>query len=97
MHMYMLHVMHMLCMHLLIVSLTPVYRRRVHGSSQNVKLPLHYAVAKGVSFEVTKLLLEANLTAAAATDKARSSAHTSSSLLLTDVSHHSPTTNCAAT
>jgi len=42
----------------------------VHGASQDGKQPLHYAAAKGATFEVTELLLEANRQAAATTDKA---------------------------
>ena len=42
-----------------------------HGASQDGKLPLHYAAAKGASFEVTELLLNANPEAAAVADKAR--------------------------
>ena len=51
------------------------YGRATYGASQNVKLPLHYAAVKGAPFEVMKLLLDANTEAAAAADKARSSAH----------------------
>jgi len=40
--------------------------------TQGKKLPLHYAAAIGASFEVTELLLEANLEALIAADKARS-------------------------
>ena len=55
--------------------LGPIYMLRcARGASQDVKLPLHYAAAKGASFEVTELLLDANRDAAAAPDKARSSA-----------------------
>ena len=41
--------------------------------TQDGKLPLHYDAAKGAPFDVTKLLLDANLEAAAAADKARGS------------------------
>ena len=44
----------------------------VHGASQDGKLPLHYAAAKVVPLDVTKLLLEANPKAATSKDKARS-------------------------
>ena len=47
----------------------------MHGAaSQKLKLPMHYAATIGASFEVTELLLDANLEAAAAVDEARSSA-----------------------
>ena len=49
--------------------------RRVHGTSQDGKQPLHYAAAKGVPFDVTELLLDANHEAAATVDKARSYVH----------------------
>ena len=44
----------------------------VHGASQDGKLPLHYAVAKGVPLDVTELLLKANPDAATSKDEARS-------------------------
>ena len=44
----------------------------VHGASQDGKLPLHYAAAKGAPFDVMKLLLDANLEGATSKDKARS-------------------------
>ena len=50
--------------------------RAAHGASQNLKLPLHYAAAKGAPFEVMELLLDANREAAAAADKARGPANT---------------------
>jgi len=40
---------------------------------QGGKWPLHHAVMNGAPFNVTKLLLDANLEAAAAADKARGS------------------------
>ena len=43
----------------------------VHGASQDGKLPLHYAAAKGAPLDVSRLLLDANLKAAASKDKAR--------------------------
>jgi hypothetical protein len=43
--------------------------------TQDGKLPLHYAAAKGAPFEVMELLLNANLTTAAAAAQARCSAH----------------------
>ena len=46
-----------------------------HCVAQDGKLPLHYAAEKGAPFDVMKLLLNANTEAAAAADKARSSAH----------------------
>ena len=43
----------------------------VPRSSQGMKLPLHYAAAKGAPFEVMEVLLSANLKAITTTDKAR--------------------------
>ena len=40
-------------------------------ATQDGKLPLHYAAAKGAPFEVMELLLNANPEAAAVADKAR--------------------------
>ena len=40
--------------------------------TQDEKLPLHYAAAKGAPLDVSRLLLDANLKAAASKDKARS-------------------------
>jgi ankyrin repeat protein len=39
--------------------------------TQDEKLPLHYAAAKGAPLDVMKLLLEANLEAVNAADTAR--------------------------
>ena len=39
--------------------------------TQEEKLPLHHAAAKGAPFEVMKLLLDANAKATSAKDKAR--------------------------
>ena len=39
--------------------------------TQEEKLPLHYAAAKGAPFDVMKLLLDANLDAATAVAQAR--------------------------
>jgi hypothetical protein len=44
----------------------------VHGASQDGKLSLHYAAAKGVPLDVMKLLLDANLNSVTSKDKARS-------------------------
>ena len=44
----------------------------VHGASQDGKLPLHYAAAKGAPLDVMKLLLDANLNSVTSKDKARS-------------------------
>ena len=38
--------------------------------TQEEKLPLHYAAAKGAPFDVMKLLLDANLEATTSRDKA---------------------------
>ena len=43
-----------------------------HPRTQEEKLPLHYAAAKGAPLDVMRLLLEANLKAATSKDKARS-------------------------
>ena len=48
---------------------------RARGASQDVKLPLHYAAAKGASFKVTELLIDANRDAAVAADKAHTALH----------------------
>ena len=48
--------------------------RAAHGASQNLKLPLHYAAAKGAPFEVIELLLNAHHEASTAADNARSRA-----------------------
>jgi ankyrin repeat protein len=40
--------------------------------TQDEKLPLHYAAAKGAPLDVMKLLLDANSEAATSKDKARS-------------------------
>jgi hypothetical protein len=45
--------------------------RRARGASQDGKLPLHYAAAKGVPLEVMDLLLRANPEAVTAADKVR--------------------------
>ena len=43
---------------------------------QDTRIPLHHAAMNGAPLDVMKLLLDANREAAAAADKARSSAHT---------------------
>ena len=45
--------------------------RHAPRHTQEEKLPLHYAAAKGAPFDVMKLLLDANLEAVNAADKVR--------------------------
>ena len=52
--------------------------------TQEEKLPLHHAAAKGAPFDVIKLLLDANREAAASVAQARHLAHVPTPTMLLD-------------
>ena len=53
-----------------------MFLSKPQGALQDIKLPLHYAAAKGAPFGVLKVLLDANPKAVTAADKARCRVHT---------------------